>query len=97
MSGNTKLTRVCERSLFCLSLSVINSSDKQPILVAGLHFIESNFDLVNDKTQVSPIGFDIIFPCMLEYAKDLNIKLPLNQSDLDLMLHERDLELRRYD
>ncbi|KAL4586184.1 hypothetical protein LXL04_010816 [Taraxacum kok-saghyz] len=61
----------------------------------GLHFIESNFGLVNDKNQVSPIGFEIIFPGMLEYAKDLNIKLPLNQTDLSVMLHERELELKR--
>ncbi|KAI3764337.1 hypothetical protein L2E82_14344 [Cichorium intybus] len=61
----------------------------------GLHFIESNFASVNDKNQVSPIGFDIIFPSMIEYAKDLNIKLPLNQTDLNMMLHERELVLRR--
>ncbi|KAI3498201.1 hypothetical protein L1887_33970 [Cichorium endivia] len=61
----------------------------------GLHFIESNFAYVTDKNQVSPIGFDIIFPSMLEYAKDLNIKLPLNQTDLNMMLHERELVLRR--
>ncbi|KAI3764336.1 hypothetical protein L2E82_14343 [Cichorium intybus] len=61
----------------------------------GLHFLESNFSLVNDKSQPSPIGFDIIFPGMLEYAKDLNIKLPLNQPDLHMLLHERELELKR--
>nr|KAJ0211160.1 hypothetical protein LSAT_V11C400169830 [Lactuca sativa] len=69
---------------------------KQSNLVAGLHYIESNFASANDKSQVSPFGFDIIFPGMLEYAKDLNIKLPLNQTDLSVMLHERALELRRY-
>lgn len=61
----------------------------------GLHFLESNFASVNDKSQPSPIGFDIIFPGMLVYAKDLNIKLPLNQTDLNMMLHERELELKR--
>ncbi|CAI9279041.1 unnamed protein product [Lactuca saligna] len=62
----------------------------------GLHYIESNFASANDKSQLSPFGFDIIFPGMLEYAKDLNIKLPLNQTYLSVMLHERELELRRY-
>ncbi|CAH1416468.1 unnamed protein product [Lactuca virosa] len=61
----------------------------------GLHYIESNFASANDKSQLSPFGFDIIFPGMLEYANDLNIKLPLNQTDLSVMLHERELELRR--
>ncbi|XP_042756891.1 ent-kaurene synthase 1, chloroplastic isoform X1 [Lactuca sativa] len=61
----------------------------------GLHYIESNFASVTDKNQASPFGFDIIFPGMLEYAKDLDIKLPLNQTHLSVMLHERELELRR--
>ncbi|KAJ9563474.1 hypothetical protein OSB04_008634 [Centaurea solstitialis] len=61
----------------------------------GLCFIESNFASATDKNQPSPIGFDIIFAGMLEYAKDLNIRLPLNQTDLSVMLHHRELELRR--
>ncbi|KAI3498200.1 hypothetical protein L1887_33969 [Cichorium endivia] len=61
----------------------------------GLHFLESNFASVNDKSQPSPIGFDIIFAGMLKYAKDLNIKLPLNKTDLNMLLHERELELKR--
>ncbi|KAJ9563473.1 hypothetical protein OSB04_008633 [Centaurea solstitialis] len=61
----------------------------------GLCFMESNFALAMDKNQPSPIGFDIIFAGMLEYAKDLNIRLPLNQTDLSVMLHQRELELRR--
>nr|QTW97450.1 KSL4 [Artemisia annua] len=61
----------------------------------GLCFIESNFAVATDKNQQSPFGFDIIFPGMLEYAKELNIKLPLKQTDLSLMLHERELQLRR--
>ncbi|PWA75611.1 ent-kaurene synthase [Artemisia annua] len=61
----------------------------------GLSFIESNFAAATDKNLPSPLGFDIIFPSMLEYAKDMNINLPLKQSDLGLMLHERDLEIRR--
>ncbi|XP_076950310.1 ent-kaurene synthase 2, chloroplastic-like [Bidens hawaiensis] len=63
----------------------------------GLGFIESNFASVNDKSQQSPLGFDIIFPGMLEYAKTLNINLLSNQTDFSLMLHERELELKRCD
>ncbi|KAJ9563475.1 hypothetical protein OSB04_008635 [Centaurea solstitialis] len=61
----------------------------------GLCFIESNFASAMDKNQPSPIGFDIIFGGMLEYAKDFNIRLPLNQTDLSMMLHHRELELKR--
>lgn len=62
----------------------------------GLRFIESNFASATDKNLLSPFGFDIIFPGMLEYAKDLNIKLPIKQADLSLMLNERDLQMTRY-
>ncbi|KAK6930494.1 Terpene synthase, metal-binding domain [Dillenia turbinata] len=43
----------------------------------GLHFIESNFRSINDEKQHSPIGFDIIFPGMVEYARDMDLVLPL--------------------
>ncbi|KAK9074298.1 hypothetical protein SSX86_006895 [Deinandra increscens subsp. villosa] len=60
----------------------------------GLCFIESHLASATDKNEPSPFGFDIIFPHMIEHAKDLNIKFPLKQKDLSLMLHERELELR---
>nr|AKP96362.1 ent-kaurene synthase [Grindelia hirsutula] len=61
----------------------------------GLHFIDSNFAAATDKRQPSPFGFDIIFPGMLKYAKYLNIDLPLNDTDLSLLLHGRASELQR--
>ncbi|XP_071718053.1 ent-kaurene synthase 1, chloroplastic-like [Rutidosis leptorrhynchoides] len=62
----------------------------------GLSFIESNIEFATDKNQLSPIGFDIIFPSMIEYAKYLNINLPFSQEQVDVMLHVRDLELSRF-
>nr|XP_043626449.1 ent-kaurene synthase 2, chloroplastic-like [Erigeron canadensis] len=61
----------------------------------GLHFIDLNFASVTDKSQPSPIGFEIIFPGMLKYAKYLNIDLQLNETDLSLLLHERASQLQR--
>nr|GEU42804.1 ent-kaur-16-ene synthase, chloroplastic-like [Tanacetum cinerariifolium] len=61
----------------------------------GLYFIESNISSATDKSQPSPFAFDIIFPSMIEYAKELNIKLPLEQTDLSSMLHERESHLKR--
>ncbi|KAK9266673.1 hypothetical protein L1049_005509 [Liquidambar formosana] len=61
----------------------------------GIHFIKSNFASATDEKQHSPIGFDIIFPGMIEYAKDLNLTLPLGPADIDSLLHKRDLELKR--
>ncbi|GLU05094.1 hypothetical protein SLE2022_222130 [Rubroshorea leprosula] len=60
----------------------------------GLQFIESNFASVKDESQYTPIGFEIIFSAMIEYAKDLKLNLPLRSTDMDAMLQKRDLELR---
>ncbi|KAK2972060.1 hypothetical protein RJ640_005080 [Escallonia rubra] len=61
----------------------------------GLHFIELNVASVTDINKPSPIGFDIIFPSMLKYAEDLNLKLPLEPTALTAMLQKRELELTR--
>ncbi|KAK6933935.1 Terpene synthase, N-terminal domain, partial [Dillenia turbinata] len=61
----------------------------------GLHFIESNFASINDQKQHSPIGFDIIFPGMVEYARHMDLVLPLAPRDLDSIFWLRDLELER--
>lgn len=61
----------------------------------GLHFIESNLASASHEDQHSPIGFDIIFPTMLEYAQNLNLNIPLEPLNLDSMIQKRDLELER--
>ncbi|KAK6911105.1 Terpene synthase, metal-binding domain, partial [Dillenia turbinata] len=61
----------------------------------GLHFIKSNFASVYDERQYSPIGFDILFSGMVEYARDMDLVLPLTPKDLDAVFPKRDLELER--
>ncbi|XXG69080.1 hypothetical protein AAC387_Pa06g2033 [Persea americana] len=61
----------------------------------GLHFIGSNFVSTSDERQYTPIGFDVIFPGMIEYAENMGLNLPLNPVSVDAMLHKRDLEFRR--
>ncbi|KAH9677044.1 Ent-kaur-16-ene synthase [Citrus sinensis] len=61
----------------------------------GIQFIMSNFASVTDEKQQTPIGFDIIFPGMIECAQDLNLNLPLRSSDINAMLERRHLELNR--
>ncbi|XVF77771.1 hypothetical protein PTKIN_Ptkin14bG0073500 [Pterospermum kingtungense] len=63
-------------------------------MTKGLRFIESHFASVSDENQFAPVGFDIIFSGMIEYAKDLNLKLPLRSTDIDALFHKRDLELQ---
>ncbi|KAG9439006.1 hypothetical protein H6P81_019171 [Aristolochia fimbriata] len=61
----------------------------------GLRFIESNIGLVMDEKKHSPLGFDIIFPGLVEYAKELGLVLPLNPAAEDALFLKRDLELKR--
>ncbi|URE42554.1 Ent-kaurene synthase [Musa troglodytarum] len=61
----------------------------------GLSFIESNFSRIVDEQLHSPIGFDIIFPGMVEYALNIGLEIPIDQSDINNMLCKRDAELQR--
>ncbi|KAK9271287.1 hypothetical protein L1049_026877 [Liquidambar formosana] len=65
------------------------------LIKKGLDFIASNCCAAADKNQFSPIGFDIIFPGMTEYAKDMGLNLPLKPPFLGAMLSKRDLEVER--
>ncbi|KAL3627131.1 Ent-kaurene synthase TSP4, chloroplastic [Castilleja foliolosa] len=61
----------------------------------GVRFIESNFGSVTDKSQIDPMGFDIIFPAMLDYAGDLYLELRLEANVLSDLVRKRDVELKR--
>ncbi|KAF7835719.1 ent-kaur-16-ene synthase, chloroplastic isoform X1 [Senna tora] len=61
----------------------------------GVRFIESNIASAYDEKQHSPIGFDIIFPSLVESAQGLGINLSLGATSLEAMIHKRELELRR--
>ncbi|XP_042479684.1 LOW QUALITY PROTEIN: ent-kaurene synthase 5, chloroplastic-like, partial [Macadamia integrifolia] len=61
----------------------------------GIHFIESNFASATNEKQHSPIGFNIIFPGMIDYARDTGLNIPLSPSILDSLLRKRHLELKR--
>ncbi|XP_062170077.1 ent-kaurene synthase, chloroplastic-like [Alnus glutinosa] len=60
----------------------------------GLFFIESNIAAATDEKQLSPIGFDIIFPAMIEYAKNLDLNIPLGVTNLEALVHKGELELK---
>ncbi|KAE8124499.1 hypothetical protein FH972_019378 [Carpinus fangiana] len=61
----------------------------------GLFFIESNIAAATNEKQLSPIGFDIIFPAMIEYAKNLDLNIPLGATNLEALVHKGELELKR--
>nr|UNZ93471.1 diterpene synthase class I [Scutellaria baicalensis] len=62
----------------------------------GLDFIVSNDWALSagDNNQISPIGFDIIFPAMINYANDMDLTLPFTNNILDSLFHIQDSQLR---
>ncbi|XP_050370641.1 terpene synthase 6, chloroplastic-like isoform X2 [Argentina anserina] len=61
----------------------------------GLHFIKSNLASATDNEQLSPVGFNIIFPSMIQSALNLDMNLPVGASTLDALLLRKDVELQR--
>ncbi|XP_028799671.1 ent-kaur-16-ene synthase, chloroplastic-like [Neltuma alba] len=61
----------------------------------GLQYIESNIASALDDKQHSPIGFDIIFPHLLEQAQNLDLNLPLGGKRLETFVQKRESELKR--
>ncbi|CAI0374038.1 unnamed protein product [Linum tenue] len=59
----------------------------------GLQFLDCNSASLTDQKQHMPIGFDIIFTGMIDYAKDLGLNLPFKSTDVDAMLTKRNVEL----
>lgn len=66
------------------------------LVLLGLYFIESNLASATDEEQQSPVGFNIIFPAMIESAMNFGMHLPLGAPTLDALFHRRDFELKRY-
>jgi ent-kaurene synthase len=64
-------------------------------IFAGVKFIESNFTSINDAKQHRPIGFDILFPSLIEYAQTLGINIATGDTRVDAMIQKRDKELQR--
>ncbi|KAJ9168340.1 hypothetical protein P3X46_019880 [Hevea brasiliensis] len=82
-------------TLACLlALHKWNVGDK--LVHKGLDFITSNIWAATDKHQHSPRGFDIIFPGMIEHARDTGLNLPFNNSLIEGMLLKRNLEIKSF-
>ncbi|MED6113876.1 hypothetical protein PIB30_074926 [Stylosanthes scabra] len=61
----------------------------------GLQFINSNIASIQDEKQQPPIGFDLLFPSLIEYGQNLGINFPISATSLEAIIHKRDTELRR--
>ncbi|KAJ8758757.1 hypothetical protein K2173_000478 [Erythroxylum novogranatense] len=67
----------------------------QDMVKRGLKFIEQNSWAANDERQLTPIGFDIIFPGLVEQAIEHGITLPLDPSLVNELLEEREKKVGR--
>ncbi|KAJ7964629.1 Terpene synthase [Quillaja saponaria] len=81
-------------TLACL-LTVHKWHAGELVINKGLDFIRSNSWAIANEHQFFPVGFDIIFPGLIEYAKELDLNLPLSSSLVDGIIHNRDLEVER--
>ncbi|XP_037479054.1 ent-kaur-16-ene synthase, chloroplastic-like isoform X2 [Triticum dicoccoides] len=61
----------------------------------GLHFIGRHFSLVMDEEIAAPTGFNMIFPGMLSLAVGAGLQFPVRQTDIDWILQQWEMELKR--
>ncbi|XP_050234951.1 ent-kaur-16-ene synthase, chloroplastic-like isoform X2 [Mercurialis annua] len=69
----------------------------QSLIKRGLEFIEANYWAATDERQLTPIGFNIIFPAMIELAMEYGLEVPFHLELLDLLLQNRENEIARYE
>ncbi|GER52785.1 ent-kaurene synthase [Striga asiatica] len=56
---------------------------------------ETNFASAVDEYQINPLGFILIFPAMLDYARDLLLELRVEANMLTDLMRKSDRELKR--
>ncbi|XP_037481003.1 9-beta-pimara-7,15-diene synthase, chloroplastic-like [Triticum dicoccoides] len=61
----------------------------------GLEFIGRNVSTVKNEQIVSPVGFNLIFPGMLNHAITMGLEFPVRETDISGILHLREMELTR--
>ncbi|CAM0902732.1 unnamed protein product [Alopecurus aequalis] len=62
----------------------------------GLHFIGRNFSIIMDEQIAAPIGFNITFTGMISLAIGMGLEFPVKQTDVDVIVHMRQMELKRF-
>ncbi|XP_015692219.1 ent-kaur-16-ene synthase, chloroplastic isoform X2 [Oryza brachyantha] len=61
----------------------------------GLNFIGRNFSIAMDEQFDATVGFNITFPGMLSLAMEMDLEIPVRQTDMDRLLRLRETELKR--
>ncbi|KAL2936261.1 Ent-kaur-16-ene synthase chloroplastic [Bienertia sinuspersici] len=92
---DTSLVKDTLSSTLACVLALKTWSVGEEQMTRGLDFIASNFASAMDEHQLCPIGFDVIFPSMIEKAMKMGVNLHLSPTDIDVMLQKRDLQFMR--
>lgn len=66
------------------------------MVLTGLRFIGKYFSVVMDEQTAAPIGFNVIFPGMLNLATGMGLEFPIRQTHVHVILHLREMELKRF-
>ena len=67
------------------------------MLFAGLSFLQTYIPKMNNEHDAhTPVGFEIVFPTLLEDAKIMKLDLPYDAEFLQKIYDERALKLKRY-
>lgn len=63
----------------------------------GMAFLNQNISkLQHENAEHMPIGFEIAFPSLLQFAQKLNLQIPTHSPILQEINHQRNIKLTRY-
>ncbi|XP_075107768.1 cis-abienol synthase, chloroplastic-like [Nicotiana tabacum] len=83
-------------TLACL-LALSKWSVGHKLVQRGLDYIGRQSWSIDNKGQISAGGFDIIFPSMIKYARELNLNVPLDQNLVNVLFQKQDSAMERND
>ncbi|KAG9160701.1 hypothetical protein Leryth_017486 [Lithospermum erythrorhizon] len=91
--------KLVKDSLSCTLASILalqKWSVGEQLVQRGLDYIGKNSWAINRSDQLSPAGFDIIFPAMIHHSMEMNLNLPLEPAMVNGMLQSRKKEIERF-
>nr|ADB55708.1 (-)-ent-kaurene synthase [Picea glauca] len=80
--------RLCHTLACVIALRKWNAGNQN--VETGLRFLRENIEGIVHEDEYTPIGFQIIFPAMLEEARGLGLELPYDLTPIKLMLTHRE-------
>lgn len=80
--------RLCHTLACVIALRKWNAGNQN--VETGLSFLRENIEGIVHEDEYTPIGFQIIFPAMLEEARGLCLELPYDLTPMKIMLSHRE-------